>query len=236
VRSITVTNVDLVAITGSNLFSINSKPTINSMSLYRLDRGDTNQDVIITGENFSSSNLDFGTNMTVSSVTVVSATKITAKLSVAPDATYGSRDVRVINGDGGKSDTVSFKVAPKLIINNIRSTNINTTSTIITWTTSNKAATKIIYGISNNYLKSYENITKVYNHGVTLTNLPIHLVHFFKIIAEDEFGQVEESIDQLFTAGILPIPQAERRNLQVSESELETIIDSEDHYKKLNGN
>ena len=118
-RDITVTNPDSQSGTGTGIFTVNPAPTITSLSPSQLPQGTTNQDVTIAGNNFQNgASVSFsGTGITVNSTTFVSATEITANISIEATAASGNRNVTVTNPDYGVgTKTGGFTVITALVV------------------------------------------------------------------------------------------------------------------------
>src|SRR5439155_24111551 len=94
---------------------VSAAPTVTSLSPGSRGQGATNQTITITGSGFvngTALGASFsGTGITVNSVTFVSATQLTANVSISSSAATGARTVTVSNGDGGVgSKTNAFTV------------------------------------------------------------------------------------------------------------------------------
>jgi hypothetical protein len=102
-RTATVTNTDGGSDTLEGAFTVNSAPTIESVSPSSRGQGASNQTITVKGKNFLSGTglaVTFsGTGITVNSTSFVNSTEVTANVSVAPGATTGSRNVTVTNPD-----------------------------------------------------------------------------------------------------------------------------------------
>jgi len=104
VRDITVT-VGTNSGTGTGLFTITAGPSITSLSPASLRQGQVNQDVTINGANFASGcSVQFnGTGVTLNSASYLSATQLTANVTIDQNAPLASQTVSVTNPDGGKA-------------------------------------------------------------------------------------------------------------------------------------
>jgi hypothetical protein len=104
-RDITVTNPDTSSSSKVGALTINTRPTITSVSPANGRPGDANKVVTITGTGFTNGAplaASFGSaGITVNSTTFVSATQITANISIDSAATASNGTVSVINGDYG---------------------------------------------------------------------------------------------------------------------------------------
>ncbi|HUP70243.1 MAG TPA: kelch repeat-containing protein [Acidimicrobiales bacterium] len=103
-RDVTVRNVDGGAGACSACFSVTTpvSPSVSSPAPTSLPRGASRQDVLISGANFASgATVAFsGGGVAVESVTFVSTTKLGARVTVAPVAPMGARNIVVANPDG----------------------------------------------------------------------------------------------------------------------------------------
>ncbi len=158
-RSVTVTSTG--GTSNGVTFTVNAAaPTLTSINPNSGVQG-TNVPVTLTGTNFAagaSVNVS-GSGVTVSNVTVVSATQITATLGIASNATVGSDNVTVTS-TGGTSNGVTFTVnaaAPTLTSINPNS-GVQGTNVPVTLTGTNFAA-----GASVN----------VSGSGVTVSNVTV---------------------------------------------------------------
>jgi hypothetical protein len=100
-RAVTVTNPDGGVVTKNNAFTVSAKPLVTSAAPSGVAQGATVA-VQIFGSNFASGGtVSFGPDITMSSVTRNSATKLTAHIVVSAGASLGARDITVVNPDGG---------------------------------------------------------------------------------------------------------------------------------------
>jgi IPT/TIG domain/Quinohemoprotein amine dehydrogenase, alpha subunit domain III len=102
-RTVTVTNADGGLDTAENAFTVNGAPTVTSTSPSARAQGASSQTVAIKGTNFESGTglaASFsGTGITVNSTSFVSATEVSANVSIAANASTGARNVTVTNPD-----------------------------------------------------------------------------------------------------------------------------------------
>jgi hypothetical protein len=92
--------------------AIPAPPTVTTVSPNSGVQGQT-LDVIITGVNFTGATaVSFGAGITVNRFTVYSATQITVNITIAGDATLGTRDVSVTTPGGTGTLTGGFTVNP----------------------------------------------------------------------------------------------------------------------------
>lgn len=125
-RTVTVFNIDGSSHSGS--FTVSDLPTVTSADPSSVDQGTSGQTVVLYGSGFQSglatSDISFGSGITVSSVTVDSAYQITAVIAVAAGATTGSRDISITNPDSGSKTSAG-------ILNVSSSTAVNPTITSV---------------------------------------------------------------------------------------------------------
>ena len=104
-RNVTVTNPDGQSATLNNGFSvvagIPNPPGLTAVNPNSGAQGQTLASVILTGSNFSSgATCNFGAGITVNSCAFNSSTQLTVNLTIAANATVGTRNVSVTNPDG----------------------------------------------------------------------------------------------------------------------------------------
>ncbi len=101
-RNVTVTNPDGGTATCNNCFTVNTGPTLTTVTPNARGQGFTGN-LTLTGTNLvNGAGVVFsGTGITVNTVTFNSPTQLTVNISVAPTATIGARNVTVTNPDGG---------------------------------------------------------------------------------------------------------------------------------------
>jgi hypothetical protein len=101
-RTVTVTNGDGGSGSLTPGFTVNAKPTVESTSPSSRGQGAGKQTITIKGANFASgASANFGAGITVESTSLVSATELTAKITIESGAATGARTVTVTNADGG---------------------------------------------------------------------------------------------------------------------------------------
>jgi hypothetical protein len=102
---VTVTNPDAGVGSLASAFTVNAKPTVTSTSPASRGQGATNQTIKLTGTGFVNGETlaaSFsGTGITVNSTSFVSATEVTASVTIEAGAATGKRSVSVTNGDAG---------------------------------------------------------------------------------------------------------------------------------------
>ena len=99
--NMTVTNPN-GGTTTCSCFTVDAAPTVTTATPGSLPRSTTNKPVVITGTGFvSGASAGFGPGVTVASTVWNSSTKLTATISVATNATIGTRTVTVSNPDKG---------------------------------------------------------------------------------------------------------------------------------------
>jgi hypothetical protein len=110
--------------TCTECFEVTQAPTVTSTTPNNLGRGATNRNVDVLGTGFQpGATVSFGDGITVNGTPTVTATKITANISVADDAATGARGVTVTNPDGGQAScTGCFTVNPKPTVSSVSPT------------------------------------------------------------------------------------------------------------------
>ncbi len=103
----------------SQTFTVNNPaPTITSMNPIAGNVGQT-LDMVFTGTNFFSdaTTVNFGSGITVNSITVTSTTSLTANIIITAAAATGARNVSVTNSTpgGGTSTNQTFTVQPQTV-------------------------------------------------------------------------------------------------------------------------
>jgi hypothetical protein len=102
-RNLTVTNPDTSFSTKSGALTINARPTITSTTPASQALGYTGN-VTVTGTGFvNGAAANFGSGITVNSTTYVSATSLTANITIGTGAVTGARTVSVTNPDFGNN-------------------------------------------------------------------------------------------------------------------------------------
>jgi hypothetical protein len=103
--NVTVTNTDGGSAVCTGCFTVNAAPTVSSASPSSRGQGASSQDVTVNGTGFvSGASLAAafsGSGITVNSTTFVSATQVTANITITAGATTGLRNITVTNGDAG---------------------------------------------------------------------------------------------------------------------------------------
>ena len=117
-RNVTVTNPDGGTATCVGCFTVNTAPSLTTVTPNARGQGFTGN-VTLTGTNLvNGATVAFsGTGITVNTVTFNSATQLTVNISIAPTATTGTRNVTVTNPDGGTATCVgcfTVNTAPSL--------------------------------------------------------------------------------------------------------------------------
>ncbi len=112
-RSVTVTNPDSGSGSLASAFTVNSAPSIESLSPSSRAQGATAQTILVKGANFESGaglavSLS-GTGITVNSTSFVSTTQVSANITIAANATTGTRTLTLTNPDGTMA-TATFTV------------------------------------------------------------------------------------------------------------------------------
>jgi hypothetical protein len=110
-RNVTVTNPDAGVATGTGVFTVNAAPTVTSAAPAAGDQGATNFNVTVTGTNFVNGPglaVAFSAaGVTLNSTTYVSATSLTANITIAAGATTGANSATLTNGDGSSATKAS---------------------------------------------------------------------------------------------------------------------------------
>ncbi|RLD18857.1 MAG: hypothetical protein DRI36_00390, partial [Caldiserica bacterium] len=109
-RDVTVINPDNGKCTLVGGFTVNPGPVVTGCSPNSCGQGAINQDIEIYGSNFQSgcSVIFTGGGITVNSVNFISASTITANITISEDAATGLRHIQVINPDYGKGTGVNL--------------------------------------------------------------------------------------------------------------------------------
>src|SRR4029077_4252963 len=104
-RNVTVTNPDTQSGSLTNGFTVTTAgppppPSMSSVNPNSGAQGQNLPSVVITGGSFQSgATCSFGSGITVNSCTFISATQLTANISISSTATLGTRNVTVTNPD-----------------------------------------------------------------------------------------------------------------------------------------
>jgi hypothetical protein len=110
-RSVTVTNPDSGTGTGTNVFTVNTAPSVESTNPSSRGQGASSQAIAIKGKNFvNGASASFGAGVTVNSTTFKSSTELTANVTVETTAATGLRAVTVTNPDAGVGSANAFTV------------------------------------------------------------------------------------------------------------------------------
>jgi hypothetical protein len=117
-RNVTVRNPDGTTGTCTGCLTVGGAITITSLTPTSRAQGATNQSITINGSGFGTGDTaSFGAGITVSSLTINSASRVTAVVTVAPTATLGGRTVTVTAPDGRvatRANGFSVTAAPKI--------------------------------------------------------------------------------------------------------------------------
>src|SRR5206468_2241634 len=112
-RSVTVTTGGEV-VTATNGFTVNGLPALTTVNPSSGQQGQANLLVALTGTftHFvnATTTADFGSGITVNSVSVASSTSATANITIAGGATIGTRNVTVTTGAEVVTATNGFTV------------------------------------------------------------------------------------------------------------------------------
>ncbi len=102
---------------------------------------------------------------------------------------------------GWRTRVGSFKFAhcePPLTVTNTQASNIDATSAVITWRTSNPSDSRVDYGTTSAYGTITSNATNVTSHSVSLSGLSNKTTYHFKASSADAFAQTASSPDLTF--------------------------------------
>jgi hypothetical protein len=102
-RDVIITNADGGVATCEACFTINAKPELESLSPSSTGRGATAHNVLLTGTDFADGGTVTvsGSGVSAGSTSLVSSTQLRVPLTVADNAALGTRDVTIVNADGG---------------------------------------------------------------------------------------------------------------------------------------
>ena len=166
-RDIIVTNPFNFVGKGAGIFNVTAPVNVTSINPNRVAQGDTNRTIIINGSGFEDGvNVAFsGTGITVSTVTYISATQLSLKVTVSGDAQEGTRSIQITNPN---SVTVNvgdiLTVGPKIIVER---TNPSIIGRGVKGTNGNGIPVEII---GNNFDPS-TNTVAISGSGVTIHNV-----------------------------------------------------------------
>ena len=135
-RNVRVTNPDLRSGACTACLTVTAVPVLTSISPTSLSAGAANQAVTLNGSGFTAAFLsgggkvDFGDGVTVLSLTRNSNTRMTARVTVSPNALPGPRNVQV-NAPGGLSSALqgAFSVAAGPTITSLNPASMRRTGT-----------------------------------------------------------------------------------------------------------
>ncbi len=148
VYDIKVTNLDSGQDTRFNAIKVVHPPRVVSVNTPIVQKGDIEKMIEITGNNFEMGAAVYIGDMTTSTVTYVSSSKLIVKVIVAQNATEGAKDITVINPNGivgiGKS---LIKIVEKMPI--IK--NVTLTSKSIEYEKISSAINPLLNGVSFYY-------------------------------------------------------------------------------------
>ncbi len=210
-----------VGASNNQIFTVNNPaPTLTSISP---DSGSVAQtlDVVFTGSNFLSdaTTVNVGSGITINSITVSSATSLTANITISPSAAIGTRSFSLTNSapGGGTSTMQTFKLREQTMtlasISPVRGNRLETLEVVFTGTNFSSGNTvKVGPGIIVN--SSTVNSSTQLTANLTITSAAATGPHNFS---------VETSNSQIFTIenpapsliGIDPATSAVDRTLDV---------------------
>ncbi|MFH1714776.1 MAG: IPT/TIG domain-containing protein [Elusimicrobiota bacterium] len=122
-----IRNLDGSNTTGVNLFTVTPPPSIAIVTPTKINRGVTNFDITIIGNNFADGavvSID-GAGISVNKVTFVSSVKLIVNITVSESATVGSRTITVVNTNGSigiGANMLEIASVPSLL-SNVKATN-----------------------------------------------------------------------------------------------------------------
>jgi hypothetical protein len=102
---------------------------------------------------------------------------------------------------GWQTRVGSFKFpncVPPLTISSVQASNINASSVVVTWLTSNSANSRVDYGTTAGYGSSVSDPSSGTTHSVTLNGLTNDTTYHFKSTSTDAFAQSVSSSDATF--------------------------------------
>jgi hypothetical protein len=127
-RNVTVTNPDGKNARCTNCLTVTATAGLTSISPATLQAGQTNQAITINGTGFTTATgvtVSFGSGVTVTSLTRNSNTRLTARVTVAPTATPGTRDVTLtVPGQAALSLAGAFGVTAPLAVTGVTPTSM----------------------------------------------------------------------------------------------------------------
>jgi thermitase len=106
-----------------------------------------------------------------------------------------------ISGTSGslvRTTSVQIVVAP-LTVTGVQASNINASSAVITWQTSNPSNSRVDVGITTSYGTVVTDAANVTNHSITLSGLANNTTYHLKATSTDIYGQTTGSADSTFT-------------------------------------
>lgn len=110
-------------------------------------------------------------------------------------------EARTTTGKGGKP-SVTDTVPP--VLSSVIATNIQATSTTVTWGTNEKTTTQVLYGLTSSYGSSSPvNTTLTISHSQTLSNLSADTVYHYCVISKDAAGNQTVSGDFTFRTDVV---------------------------------
>ncbi len=172
-RNVTVTNPGGLAGTCTGCFNVTGAPTVTAAAPTSLARGQQARDVTITGTGFlAGATVNFGADITVTSVNVSSSTSLVARVNVDVDAVLGARNVSVSNPDGGTgSCTGCFSVtAGRALVVELIDTKGTTTTTDDSLTTRPVSGTTYVVRVTAKIAGTGSNTDTTYTRVPVLTS------------------------------------------------------------------
>ncbi|MFA5398954.1 MAG: redoxin domain-containing protein [Dehalococcoidia bacterium] len=126
------------------------------------------------------------------------------RLTTVPYA-FQAENAQTLQGLSADSFIRAPAVAP--VISGITVSSISSSSAVISWTTNVGTNTVIFYGTTTSFDESAgQQLLLVTSHSITLTSLNANTTYYYRIKAEDIYGNVATSSVATFTTTTGPIP------------------------------
>jgi hypothetical protein len=195
--NVTVTNPDSSSGTGYALFTINAPPVVSYATPNSGTPGATGQNIVITGAFFKNgaTTAFSGDGITVNNTSFGTETQLTVNVDIAADAAPGSRNIIVINPDGGQGTGVGlFTVQPnnQTITGAITFPDISDTSIRVNVSFGGDAdgdnGCTVVYGPTTSYGSTLAVTKSGANYTGTLTGLSAGQKVYFQAAFTDPDG------------------------------------------------
>lgn len=95
------------------------------------------------------------------------------------------------------------------VISNVQSSNITTSSAVITWTTDEASNSVVEYGLTTSYGSSSSNSSLVTSHSITLSGLSSNTLYHYRVSSTDASNNTATSGDFTFTTLAPSLPPIE---------------------------